>query len=90
MDDLDKILAAVRGAELSPEEAAERLRAGEVRYVEGFAALDPGRAGRKGVPEIVYARGKSSTQTAKICAAIDQSMLSMIREIIKNVSTEIN
>ena len=73
MNDLDKILAAVRSAELSPEEAAERLREGEVRYVGGFAALDTGRAGRKGVPEIVYARGKSPAQAAKICAAILES-----------------
>ena len=73
MNDLEAILTAVKRAEISPGEAAERLREGEVRYVGGFAALDPGRATRKGVPEVVYARGKSPDQTAKICAAILES-----------------
>ena len=74
MNDLEGILAAVGRAELSPEEAAERLRGGgEVRRVGDFAALDLGRAERKGVPEVVYARAKSPEQVAKICAAILQS-----------------
>lgn len=73
MDDLEGILAAVGRGELPPEEAAERLRKREVRYVEGFAALDLGRANRKGVPEVVYARAKSPEQVAKICAAILES-----------------
>ena len=73
MDDLLATLAAVKRADLSPEEAAERLTKGGVRHVEDFAALDPGRAPRKGVPEVVYARGKSPAQTAKICAAILES-----------------
>ncbi len=73
MDDLDGILRAVGRGEIPPAVAAERLREGEVRYVEGFAALDLGRAERKGVPEVVYARAKSPEQVAKICAAILQS-----------------
>src|ERR687893_2634452 len=73
MDDLEGILAAVGRGELPPGEAAERLRRGEVRYVEGFAALDLGRAERKGVPEVVYARAKSPEQVAKICAAVLES-----------------
>ncbi|CAA9478849.1 MAG: Circadian phase modifier [uncultured Rubrobacteraceae bacterium] len=73
MNDLDAILAAVGRGDISPGEAAGRLRQGEIRHVEGFAALDLGRAERKGVPEIVYARGKSPTQAAKICAAILES-----------------
>ena len=73
MNDLEAILAAVGRGELPPEVAAERLREGEVRYVEGFAALDLGRAERKGVPEVVYARAKSPGQVAKICAAVLES-----------------
>jgi len=73
MNDLDKILSAVAGGELSPARAAERLKEGEVRYLDEFAALDLGRAERKGVPEVVYARAKSPEQVAKICAAILQS-----------------
>src|SRR3712207_9333756 len=73
MDHLERILTAVGRGELPPEEAAVRLREREVRYVEGFAALDLGRAERKGVPEVVYARAKSPEQVAKICAAVLES-----------------
>ena len=69
-DNLDKTLAAVAGGSLSPTEAAEHLRQGEVRYLDEFAVLDLGRAARKGVPEIVYAPGKTSAQVAKICASV--------------------
>ena len=69
-DNLDKVLAAVAGGALSPKEAAERLRHGEVRYLEEFAVLDLGRAKRKGVPEIIYAPGKTPEGVAGICAAI--------------------
>jgi NCAIR mutase (PurE)-related protein len=75
MNDLDKILHAVGRGEISPAVAAERLREGEVRYVEGFAALDLGRTERKGVPEVVYARAKSPEQVAKICTAVLQSLV---------------
>jgi NCAIR mutase (PurE)-related protein len=67
---LEKILDAVARGALSPEDAAKRLKDGEVRYLDEFAVLDMGRATRKGVPEIVYAAGKTPVQVAKICAAI--------------------
>ncbi len=69
-ENLDEILAAVAGGSLSPAEAAEHLRQGEVRYLDEFAVLDSGRTARKGVPEIVYAPGKSAAQVAKICASV--------------------
>ncbi len=69
-DNLEEILAAVAGGSLSPTEAAVRLREGEVRYLDAFAVLDLGRFARKGVPEIVYAPGKTPAQVAKICASI--------------------
>ena len=50
MDDLEAILDAVGRGELSPASAADRLKRGEVRYLDEFAALDLGRAERKGVP----------------------------------------
>ncbi len=67
---LEGMLAAVAAGTLSAEEAAGRLREGEVRYLDGYAALDLGRAERKGVPEVVYARGKTPEQVAGICAAV--------------------
>ncbi len=73
MDELERILAAVASGELSLESAAGRLRRGEVRYLDEFAALDLGRSIRKGVPEVVYARGKSPAQVAGICATLLKS-----------------
>ena len=70
MEKLEKLLTAVAGGSLSPKEAAGRLSGGKVHYLEEFAALDLGRLARKGVPEIVYAPGKTAPQVAKICAAI--------------------
>ena len=73
MDELEKTLTAVASGELSVESAAGRLKRGEVRYLDEFAALDLGRSVRKGVPEVVYARGKSPAQVARICATLLES-----------------
>ncbi|WP_273844674.1 nickel pincer cofactor biosynthesis protein LarB [Rubrobacter calidifluminis] len=64
------ILSAVARGELSPEAAEKELGRFEVRYLDPFAVLDAGRASRKGVPEIVYAAGKTPRQTSAICAEI--------------------
>ena len=69
-ENLEEILAAVANGSLYPAEAAEHLRKGEVRYLDEFAVLDLGRTARKGVPEIVYAPGKTPAQVVKICASI--------------------
>ena len=83
---LDDILAAVAGGALSPSEAAEKLESGEVRYLDEFAALDTGRSARKGVPEVVYARGKTPAQVARICEALLAS--SDNRVIVSSLSPE--
>jgi NCAIR mutase (PurE)-related protein len=69
-DELEKILAAVASGALSPAAAAGRLKSGEVRYLDEFAVLDLGRRARKGVPEIVYASGKTPEQVARICETL--------------------
>jgi NCAIR mutase (PurE)-related protein len=73
MEHTEKILAAVANGELSVAAAAGRLKRGEVRYLDEFAVLDLGRSIRKGVPEVVYARGKSPAQAAGICATLLES-----------------
>lgn len=70
MNKLENILSAVASGDLSPSAAADRLKEGEVRYLDSFAALDAGRRLRKGVPEIIYAAGKTPEQTTRICAAM--------------------
>jgi NCAIR mutase (PurE)-related protein len=67
---LEELLSAVASGTLSPSAAADRLKSGEVRYLDKFAVLDLGRASRKGVPEVVYAPGKSPGQVAAICEAL--------------------
>ncbi len=78
-------MRAVSEGSLSPSAAAERLKSGEVRYVDDFAALDAGRAARKGVPEVVYAAAKSPEQVAKICEAL---LGSQDRVIVSGASGE--
>src|SRR5215207_2308816 len=70
MNELERTLAAVASGAISPEKAAGHLKKREVRYLDEFAALDLGRFARKGVPEVVYARGKSPAQVASICATL--------------------
>src|SRR5215217_7019849 len=84
--ELDEILAAVAGGALSPSAAAGCLRSGEVRYLDEFAVLDLGRRARKGVPEIVYARGKTPEQVARICGIL---LASTERVIVSAVAPEI-
>lgn len=69
-DFLRETLAAVAGGDLRPDEAAGILEKGEVRYVGDFAVMDLGRAARKGVPEVVYAPGKTPDQVVAACRAI--------------------
>ena len=83
--DLGKVLAAVADGTLSPAAAAERLESGAVRYLDEFAALDLGRSVRKGVPEVVYASGKTPEQTARICEAL---LSSNKRVIVSKLSPE--
>lgn len=70
MNKLENILSAVASGDLSPSAAANRLKEGEVRYLDSFAALDLGRRSRKGVPEIIYASGKTPEQIIGICSAL--------------------
>jgi NCAIR mutase (PurE)-related protein len=70
LKELREILTAVAAGKMSPGQAEDRLATGEVRYLEEFAALDVGRARRKGVPEVIYAPGKTPEQVAGICAVL--------------------
>ena len=82
---LEEVLAAVADGSLSPATAAESLESGAVRYLNEFAALDLGRSVRKGVPEVVYASGKTPEQTASICEAL---LASSERVLVSKLSPE--
>ena len=84
-DELDKILAAVAGGALSPSAAAGRLRNGEVRY-RRVCGPGPRPPGAQGVPEVVYAPGKTPEQVARICETL---LASTERVIISGSSPEV-
>jgi hypothetical protein len=59
------MLQCVRDGELRPEEAMERLA--NMPYEEaGFAKIDHHRRLRTGLPEVIYAAGKTSAQVGEI------------------------
>jgi len=55
---LQRLLADVRTGACSPDEAVYRLR--RLPFADlGFAKVDHHRSLRSGLPEVIYARGKS-------------------------------
>ncbi len=62
---LRKLFGLVRQGKLSPDEAVERLR--HLPFEDlGFAKLDHHRALRQGMPEVIFAQGKTPSQIAEI------------------------
>ena len=63
------LLASVESGKLSPDAAADRLA--DLPYEDiGAARIDHHRALRNGLPEVIYAAGKTPQQTADIFAAM--------------------
>src|SRR5262249_24552673 len=67
---LMKLFQAVQQGMLSADEAASKLRWQPVEAIGSFAEVDHHRELRQGMPEFVYAQGKTPEQTAEILAAI--------------------
>ncbi len=67
---LRSLLEAVKAGNLSPDDALQQLRWQPIEAVGEFAQLDHHRTLRQGMPEFVYAAGKSPEQVAAILAAI--------------------
>jgi NCAIR mutase (PurE)-related protein len=62
---LKKLFVQVRSGRLSPDDAVERLR--HLPFEDlGFAKLDHHRALRQGMPEVIFAQGKTPRQIAAI------------------------
>jgi pyridinium-3,5-biscarboxylic acid mononucleotide synthase len=62
---LKKLFGQVRRGKLSPDEAVERLR--HLPFEDlGFAKLDHHRALRQGMPEVIFAQGKTPNQVSEI------------------------
>jgi len=64
-DGIHHLLAQIRDGKLTPEEGAKRLA--KLPYEDiGFAKVDHHRALRTGMPEVIYAAGKTDDQVAAI------------------------
>src|SRR5271167_238382 len=62
---LKKLFTQIRSRKLSPDAAVERLR--HLPFEDlGFAKLDHHRALRQGMPEVIFAQGKTPRQIAEI------------------------
>src|SRR6202453_239046 len=62
---LRKLFDEVKKKRLSPDEAVERLR--HLPFEDlGFAKIDHHRALRQGMPEVIFAQGKTPQQVADI------------------------
>jgi NCAIR mutase (PurE)-related protein len=64
--DLRKLLDRVRAGETGVEDAVKRLKSAPFERVGGFATVDTHRALRVGMPEVVFAQGKTAAQVAAI------------------------
>ena len=65
-ESLDRLLDDVAAGRMPAAAAAERLRRFGYAAVGDYAMLDVSRAVRKGVPEVVYAEGKTAEQLVSI------------------------
>ncbi len=68
---LREVLSAVRGGDLSCDQAMERLKSLPFEDI-GFAHIDHHRQLRRGFPEVVFAQGKTPEQTAEIMYRLSQ------------------
>jgi len=64
-EDLRSLLEGVRSGQLEPDQALERMRHMPFEDL-GFAKVDHHRALRHGIPEVVFAMGKTSHETLSI------------------------
>jgi hypothetical protein len=62
---LRKLFGEIRKKRISPDEAVERLRHMPFEDL-GFAKVDHHRALRQGIPEVIFAQGKTPSQVAGI------------------------
>lgn len=63
---LRQLLERVSQGELAPEDAVARLKGAPFEEVGGFATVDTHRTLRVGMPEVVFAQGKTAAQVAAI------------------------
>jgi pyridinium-3,5-biscarboxylic acid mononucleotide synthase len=63
---LQQLLQRVKAGDLAPEDAVAKLKGAPFEAVGDFAQVDTHRALRIGMPEVVFAQGKTGAQVAAI------------------------
>lgn len=63
---MEEILRRFANGKISIEEACKELKLESIRKVKDFARIDINRPHRTGIPEIIFAEGKSSDEVADI------------------------
>lgn len=64
---LRETLELLADGKIGVDEAQSRLSLADIAAVSDFARLDLDRHARKGVPEVIYAPGKTTAQLVEIC-----------------------
>ena len=92
---MEEILRRFGRGEISIEEASKELKLGSIRKIRDFARIDINRSYRTGIPEVIFAEGKSNNEVADIAIAVASekgfALISRVREaemIKKRVEAE--
>ena len=79
------ILEKLSRGEISVDEAEKALKINVIENVTNVAKLDIGRATRRGIPEIIFAEGKSNEDLIEICTRMlgknGRAILSRVSEL---------
>jgi NCAIR mutase (PurE)-related protein len=81
------ILAAIERGALTPEAAAERLKSLPFEDL-GHARVDHHRSLRTGLPEVIYAAGKTTEQTLSIFASLAASGVDVLATRVDPATAE--
>jgi NCAIR mutase (PurE)-related protein/23S rRNA maturation mini-RNase III len=81
---MEEILRRFGRGEIGIEEASKELKLGSIREIRDFARIDINRSYRTGIPEIIFADGKSNNEVAAIAIAVASekgfALISRVRE----------
>jgi len=76
-EQLRKLMESVGEGEVTPEAACDRLK--NLPFEDlGFAKVDHHRSLRTGMPEVIYAKGKTADQVARIFASMAASGVNVL------------
>ena len=77
LNEIEKIIEAIKRNELGSGEAARRIR--DSFYEDlGYARVDHSRAGRQGFPEVVFGKGKTRAQVVGIVERLLQRSANLL------------